>query len=170
MANSILDLPLISRIRRNHGLEHATMHILGETHPNTSFAGNASPFGFIIFGNVTSEEVADAAVEALKKLRTGHKELATHPNCGTNYTVPGLAVGLAAWLGTLGTGKKLREKAERLPLVIMLATVALVLTRSLGPAFQKKITTSGDPGRLELDRVETSVRLGMRMHRVVTKG
>ena len=29
----ILNLPILSRIRRNHGLEHATLHVLSRRHP-----------------------------------------------------------------------------------------------------------------------------------------
>jgi len=40
----------------------------------------------------------------------------------------------------------------------------------LGPFIQKHITTASDPGGLELERVETSVRAGMRLHRILTRG
>jgi hypothetical protein len=40
----------------------------------------------------------------------------------------------------------------------------------LGPIVQRRITTSGDPEGLELVRVETFIRAGMRMHRVITEG
>jgi len=169
MSNSINHGP-ISRTRRNHGLEHATLHILSKKHPQVSMGGISSPFGFTIIGDVTSEDVAEAAIEALKKLRNGEAELAMHPNCGTNFAISGGMAGLAAWLGMLGSGKEFKQKLERLPLSILLATLALILTRPLGPMVQKQITTTGDPGGLELDRVETSVRAGVRLHRVVTRG
>ena len=70
----------------------------------------------------------------------------------------------------LGSDKKFKSKLERLPLVILLATVAFIFTRSLGPQLQKEVTTSGKPEGLELTRVETSVRGGVRMHKVITKG
>lgn len=170
MSDSILDLQPISRIRRNHGLEHATIHMLSKRNPNTTVGGMSTPIGFTIVGDVTTEEVAEAAIEALKKLRAGEGDLAMHPNCGTNFAVSGLIAGLAAWLGTLGSSKKIQRKLERLPLSILLATFALVLTRPVGSWVQKNITTTGTPGGLELDRVETSVRAGLRFHRVFTKG
>ena len=70
----------------------------------------------------------------------------------------------------LGSDKKFKSKLERLPLVILLATIAFILTRSLGPRVQKLITTSGQPGSLELTRVETTVRGGVRLHKVITQG
>jgi len=170
MKQSLLDLYPISRTRRNHGLEHATLKILSQKYPHLKLAGMSSPHGFTIAGEVTAEDVADAAIEALKRLRAGEAELALHPNCGTNYAVPGVAAGLAAWLGTLGSGKSFKQKLERLPLVMVLATVALMLTQPLGPKIQKRITTSGHPQGLELERVETTVRAGVKLHHVITHG
>ena len=170
MSNSPLRFSPISRTRRNHGLEHATLRILNERFPKLRLAGISTPRGFTIVGDVMAEDVADAAIEALKRLRGGEADLALHPNCGTNYAVPGAFAGLAAWLGTLGSDKSFKHKVERLPLVMVLATMALVLTHPLGPLVQKKITTSGDPQGLELERVETVIRAGTRLNHVTTRG
>jgi hypothetical protein len=170
MNNSILDLKPISRTRRNHGLEHATMHILGRKFPQVALAGHSDPNGYTIIGNVDTEDVAEAAIEALKKLREGQSQLAVHKNCGTNFAVSGTFAGLAALLGTLGTGKEFKNKVARLPLMIVLATAALVVAQPLGPIIQKQITTSGDPEALELVRVETAIRAGQKFHRVITEG
>ncbi|MFW5713040.1 MAG: DUF6391 domain-containing protein [Brevefilum sp.] len=170
MSNSILDFKPISRMRRNHGLEHATIHLLSKKHPRVHMGGMSTPRGFTIFGDVPTEEVAEAAIEALKNLRAGRADLATHPNCGTNFAISGLMAGFGAWLGMLGAGKRFKQKIERLPLMVLLATIALILTRPVGPYVQKKITTTGDPQALELERVETFVRAGVRIHRVLTRG
>lgn len=170
MNTSILQLKPVSRIRRNHGLEHATINVLTKQFPKIKFGGMSTPMGFVIVGDVTSEEVVQAAIEALKRLRAGETTLALHTSCGTNYAVPGMFAGLAAWLATLGSGKSVKSKLERLPLSILLATAALIFTRPLGPLVQKKFVVAGDPEGLELERVETSVRMGVRMHRVLTKG
>ena len=170
MSQSLLDFYPISRTRRNHGLEHATLQVLNKKYPHQGLGGMSSPHGFTIVGDVTTEDVAEAAIEALKRLRAGESELAQHPNCGTNFAVPGAFAGLAAWLGTLDSGKSFKQKLERLPLVMLLATMALVLTRPLGPMIQKRFTTSGDPQGLELERVETTVRAGVRLHQVTTRG
>jgi hypothetical protein len=170
MKKSLLDLQPISRTRRNHALEHATLHILSRKFPNITMAGVSSPNGFTLIGDVTTEDVAEGAIEALKRLRDGEADLALHPNCGTNFAVSGIVAGLAAWLGTLGSGKEIKRKLERLPLIVLLATTAIVITRPLGPLIQKKITTASNPEGLELERIETSVRLGLRLHRVITRG
>jgi hypothetical protein len=170
MKKSLLDFQPISRTRRNHALEHATLHILSRKFPNITMAGVSSPNGFTLIGDVTTEDVAEGAIEALKRLRDGEADLALHPNCGTNFAVSGIVAGLAAWLGTLGSGKEIKRKLERLPLIVLLATTAIVITRPLGPLIQKKITTASNPEGLELERIETSVRLGLRLHRVITRG
>jgi len=170
MRKSILDFQPISRTRRNHGLEHATLHILSKKHPHVRLGGVSSPGGFTIIGDVRTEEVAEAAIEALNRLRAGEAKLAVHPNCGTNFAITGMFAGLAAWFGGLGAGKEFKRKLERLPLMIVLATLAVVLTRPIGPLVQKQITTTGDPKGLELERIESSMQAGMRLHRVITKG
>lgn len=170
MKKTLLDIQPISRTRRNHALEHATIHVLSKRFPGVTLAGMSSPDGFTLIGDISTEDVAEGAIEALKRLRNGEAELALHPNCGTNFAITGIAAGLAAWLGTLGSGKEIRRKLERLPLIILLATAAIVFTRPLGPLVQKKITTASDPEGLELERIETSIRLGLRLHRVITRG
>jgi hypothetical protein len=146
------------------------MHVLGKKFPQVAFGGHSDPNGFTIIGNVTSEDVAEAAIEALKKLRAGQAGLAVHRNCGTNFAVSGIFAGLAAWLGTLGVEQEFKKKAARLPLMIVLATAALVVAQPLGPILQKQFTTSGDPEALELVRVETAIRAGQKFHRVITEG
>ena len=170
MSKSILDFFPIARTRRNHGLEHATLHVLAQKYPNVNLGGISSPKGFAIIGDVPTEDVAEAAIEALKRLRAGETELAQHPNCGTNYVISGIFAGLGAWLGVVGVGKGLRKKVHRLPIMILLATLALILTRQVGPRVQKEITTTGDPGEMELVRVETSLQTNLKIHYVVTKG
>lgn len=170
MEKSILKPSLISRTRRNHSLEHATLHILGKKFPQVSLGGISSPGGFTIVGNVNTEDVAEAAIEGLKRLRSGDRELAIHANCGTNFAVTGALAGLAAWLGSLGTEKEFRKKLERLPLMIVLAVLTIIISRPLGPMVQRHLTTTSDPGTLELERVETSLRAGLQWHKVSTKG
>ena len=170
MIKSLLNLQPISRTRRNHALEHATIHVLSKRFPNVTLAGMSSPNSFTLIGDVSTEDVAEGAIEALKRLRNGEDELALHPNCGTNFAITGIAAGMAAWLGTLGSGKEIRRKLERLPLILLLATIAVIVTRPLGPLVQKQITTASDPEGLEIERIETSVRLGLHLHRVITRG
>ena len=88
----------IARIRRNHGLEHATIHVLSEGHKRFSAQGNSDHRGFHlnIYGDVTEEEVAAAVAEAHRRLRAGERHLAVHPNCGTVLVTTAMLATLAA--------------------------------------------------------------------------
>jgi hypothetical protein len=164
---SILDNPLISQTRRNHGLEHASLTILSNQKPTLALAGISFPGGFYILGEVDTDELRSAVVMALTRMQNGEKGLAVHPNCGTNFVASGIVAGLFAWLGMLGA-KGRRDKVERLPLVISLVTLAFIYTRPLGPLLQKHITTSGEPGGLKVVDIYP-LRIGsVSLHRVVT--
>jgi len=52
MSNSILDLPFVAQTRRNHALEHATLHVLAGMHPGKPMGGHSNPTGYFIVGNV----------------------------------------------------------------------------------------------------------------------
>ena len=62
MPNSILELPFVLETRRNHALEHATLHVLADKYPTRPMAGHSNPTGFFILANVPTEDV-QAAVE-----------------------------------------------------------------------------------------------------------
>ena len=89
---------IVNRIRRNHGLEHATIHVLSEGHKRFSAQGNSDHRGFHlnIYGDVTEEEVAAAVTEAHRRLRAGERHLAVHPNCGTVLVTTALLATVAA--------------------------------------------------------------------------
>jgi hypothetical protein len=167
---TILDTPVISRIRRNHGLEHASIHLLSRRYPGRNFAGHSDSGGFWLWGNVSTEEMADAVTEALARLRSGERELAVHPNCGTNFVTYGMAAGLGSFLAMWGVGRRFRDKVERFPLVAAFATVGLILAQPLGYRLQQRVTTSGDPGDLEIIDVIRSENGSLVGHRVTTKG
>lgn len=97
------NLPLVMKVRRNHGLEHATIHVLGERTGFRSVAGYSTPAGFFLIGNFTAGEITLAVEDALRRLRNGEKHLAVHPGCGTNYVTSGLLAGTlalaSAWFG-----------------------------------------------------------------------
>lgn len=159
----------ITRTRRNHALEHATLQVLATKNPNRILAGHSDTDGFWIIGDLTTDELADAAVEALARLRKGERGLAVHANCGTNFVASGAAAGLAAWLGMLGVGNGARKKMDRLPVVILLATIALIFSQPLGPWLQAKYTTDAEMGTLKIVEVIRSVRPGLTKHRVRTR-
>lgn len=131
-------------------------------------AGHSDAGGFWLFGDLTTEEVRECVDEALKRLRAGERQLAIHPNCGTNLVTSGMVAGLAAAVAMAGTGPRLRHRLERVPLAGLLAAAAVVAARPLGPRIQQRITTSGDPGNLAVLDIRRSPRAGMVAHRVTT--
>lgn len=167
---NLLDLPILSRIRRNHGLEHATLTTLARRYPRRRIAGYSDPGGFWIVGNVDTETLTEAALEALGRLQKGESGLAVHPNCGTNLVVAGTLAGAAGALAMLGSGRRLRDKLERIPLAAVLATLALMIAQPLALGIQARFTTSGEPGGLAVTEVLRQEQGKLVVHRVATKG
>ena len=158
----------VSRTRRNHALEHATLRVLGEHNRNLMLAGYSDPRGFWVAGKVDTEELAAAVQEAQARLRAGEHELAIHPNCGTNFATSGLLAGLAAWLVMLGSGRGFRRKLDQLATVISAVTIALVIAQPLGPRVQRQFTTNAELGTLHVTTITISERNGAPLHRVHT--
>lgn len=165
----LLAVPVIDRTRRNHGLEHATITLLSQKQRGLSMVGRSTPNGFYLYGDVSTEAVAEAATAALARMRAGEHHLAVHPNCGTNFVTAGLAAAAAAFLGFIGS-RNSRERLERLPLVAVFATVALILAQPLGLTIQRDVTTSGDMGALEIVSIERRSQGGLPVHVVTTRG
>ena len=170
LVQSFTELPLVSRLRRNHGLEHATLHVLSAQHPQVPMAGHSSPGGFVLVGELSTENVQEAVAEAVRRLKAGEHRLAVHPNCGTNYVAAGTLAGLAGVSAMLGVGKRLRDKLERLPLVASMATVALILAQPLALRLQEHVTTSGELGDLEVVEIVRVQQGPFTAHRIITRG
>ena len=150
---SWLTHPTVLAIRRNHALEHATVHLLSQKKPGVRVVGHSNPGGFVLIGNITLDEVQSTADEALARLRAGQKHLAIHPGCGTNLVLNLLGAGAGAWLGMAGTRND-RERFDRIPFAGLLAVLALSITVPLGPKLQEKVTTEADLGNLEIQTVQ----------------
>lgn len=168
--DSLLNSPVISRIRRNHGLEHATLTILSQRFPGLPMAGHSTAAGFRLMGDVPTEAVQMAVDEALRRLQAGEAKLAVHPNCGTNFVTAGTLSGLAGAASMLGVGRRTRDKLERLPLTAVMATMALIMAYPLGLKLQEKVTTSGIPGTLRVVEIKVIQRGSLTIHHVLTQG
>jgi hypothetical protein len=161
---------ILNRIRRNHGLEHATLHVLAERLSRRSMAGYSDWRGFWILGELSLEDVAEAVQQAQARLLKGEHELAVHPNCGTNFVVSGSMAGLGAVLALFGVGRRRRDWLERLPLAATLATMALILAQPLGFLIQERFTTSPDLGSLQVLEITATRRGPMPAYRILTRG
>jgi hypothetical protein len=170
LIKTVLGAPGVSSIRRNHGLEHATLHILAERFPELSLAGHSSASGFWLLGDVPTEEVRTAVYEALDRMRKGESDLAVHSNCGTNFVTSGTVAGVLGAVAMAGVGHKWQDKMERLPLAATLATVGLIMSQPLGLKLQERITTCGVPGTLEVVDIIPTRRGRIKAHHVLTRG
>jgi len=156
MLKQLLNNPIISRIRRNHGVEHATLHILARRFPATPMAGHSTASGFRLLGDLPSDAIQEAVDEALRRMRAGEHNLAIHPNCGTNFATAGILAGLSAGVVMLDSSSRRRDQLERLPLAVAFATLALMIGLPLGLRLQKNVTTSGDPGEMQVVEITRS--------------
>lgn len=169
----LLDWPPVLRLRRNHALEHATMRVLGERRRGIRLAGHAATDGFYVYGEVPAGELVAAAEEGLRRLRAGRRQMALHPNCGTNLAVAGVLAGVGASLA-LGRPAVRRdagwlERLARLSLACALAGVGVILARPVGLALQAHMTTEADVGDLAIIGVTERRIVGLLVHHVRTR-
>ena len=164
----ILDLPLILETRRNHALEHATIHILAAKYPNSHLAGHSNPTGFFVLGNVTTEDLANSVQEAWTRLHAGESELAIHAGCGTNMATTALLAGSLAWFPLSGS-KSLRRRLWMLPFAVAFGVLGYFLSQPLGPFLQANVTTEADLGTLHVDEIALVRKRGVAVHRVITR-
>lgn len=136
---NILETEPISTVRRNHGIEHATVHVLTARDPSTRLIGRADTTGFNIYGDIPTDALISAANEALERLQRGESALAVHPRCGTNLVVAGLLTAVAA---AFAIGRK--PSIRKLPDAILATTIAAFVAQPLGMTLQERVTTSPD--------------------------
>jgi hypothetical protein len=164
----ILDLPPILATRRNHALEHATIHILSSKYPDRHMAGHSNPTGFFIFGNITTEDLKAAVSEAWTRLLAGESKLAIHPGCGTNMATSMVLSGTLAWFPMSGA-KSIRKRLWLLPFAIGFGVLGYALSQPLGPVLQEKVTTEANLGDLQVESIVPVRARGVAIHRVITR-
>jgi hypothetical protein len=149
---SLFNHPLWRATRRNHAVEHATVHLLARQLPGRVLAGHSNPRGFLLLAEADLAQVQEAVEEAIARLKAGQKHLAIHPGCGTNLVINLLALGSAAWVG-MGHTRNDRERIDRIPVSGLLAAVLLALVQPLGPWLQAHITTEAEIGDLRIQSI-----------------
>ena len=163
-----LDTAFVKRVRRNHGLEHATMHLLSRRAQGLRLIGRSDARGYWLYGNAPTGLVVECAHEALTRMQQGERQLAVHPNCGTNMVAVALLGAAATFAVLLGSERERFGKLRRLPMVIMGLMGAAFLGQPLGLKLQQHVTTLGDPGDLEIVDIQRFQRGRMAVHRVLT--
>lgn len=139
MLNVLADV--VRRTRQHHAIEHAAIHMLSARWPDRRFSGYSDPLGFTLYGEATEEEVRRAVGEALMRLQAGERQLAIHPNCGTNLLAAGVAAVIAAKAGSA----LVHGRLERFTASLALVLVALAASQPLGFRLQE-YTTLADMG------------------------
>jgi hypothetical protein len=167
--DKVLNQDLPNRVRNNHALEHATLHVLQEKGNTARLGGISDMGGFWIYGDVGTETLLLAAREARERLMAGESHLAVHPNCGTNLAVGALAAGGLAWVGMWGTKGKFGRRLMRMPLAVLLGLVGYQVAKPLGPKVQEQITTNADVSKMEIVEVVRQDMMGNPVHRVTTQ-
>jgi len=164
----VLEIPFIRRTRRNHGLEHATIHLLSQRVQGLRIVGRSDSGGFWLWGDVRTEDVEACATSALRRMQGGEHNLAIHPNCGTNLLTVAALGTLAVLVALIGSERERFGKINRAPLVATGIIFAAIFGQPLGMQVQQHITTLGDPGDLEIVEIKRSTQAGMTAHRIRT--
>src|SRR5919108_3821621 len=162
---NILEFPPYLATRRNHALEHATLKILARKYDDKTLAGHSNPTGFFLFGDITTEDARSAIKEAMTRLRAGERDLAIHPGCGTNLATSMILPATFAWIPFQGT-RSLRWRLILIPVGLTFALFGYLLSKPLGPWFQRYVTTEAELGNMQVVEI-TRLRKGV--HRIMTR-
>ncbi len=151
------------RTRQNHALEHATVTLLARRVPGLSVSARSNTRGFMIFADLDPTLVRLASADALARLQAGERELAIHPNCGTN-----LAVGLSlAMLGSVFSLTALRPRT-RIVSACASSLAGIAVARPVGTLMQRYVTTLPEVGDMRILDVRSRRFFGRRIVEVLT--
>lgn len=159
--NDIWHNSWIVRVRRNHAIEHATIHLLSARLPHIRMAGRSTPNGFYIYGDIPTDVLERTVREAIARLSAGESRLAVHPHCGTNLVTASILAGVATVLASAG---RKRQWWDRLLAALAATTVALAAAQPLGYWAQEHITTEAALHGAELVHIRRLSSLGRSIH------
>jgi hypothetical protein len=123
-----------------------------EREPGRKFNGFSTDDGFFVQGVRSTEEVDNAAREALRRLRAGEKKLAIHRNCGTTIVAANLLAAVF-FLGAVGVGFYLGGNLLYL-LILGGVILSFALRVPLSLFLQRFVTTDADLSNAEVGWVE----------------
>lgn len=164
---SLLRHPLILRIRRNHALEHAIMHLLSQSDPSLELVARSDWKGITLYGEVDTPVVLRATEQGLARLRTGEGWLRLHPRCGTNFSIGILLSGCAIYAALESPSKSILRRLWRLATYMIGITF---IAHPLGMLVQRHVTTIADVEDMRIKRVQRERKGGTTVHRIVTAG
>ena len=144
------------RRRRNHAVEHATIHILEQRYSaNLSVGGFAEPDGFFIQAPLNPSLVLNAAREGLQRLQAGETKLALHPRCAT-MVVSGQLISVITFFAML-IGMNNISFSSVLFAMFIAIMAARALAQPVGLFLQRMLTTSTDLQGMYIDRLDTQM-------------
>lgn len=152
--------PLLNT-RRNHAIEHATIHLLSARLPGVRMAGRSTHRGFYIYGEVPTHVLEETVREAISRLQQGEHNLAIHPHCGTNLVTASVLAGVATVISAAG---RRRRWWDKILAGLAAATVALAAAQPLGYWIQEHVTTDAIIRRAELAHIRRFQVGGMSVH------
>ncbi len=155
----------LDAVRRNHGVEHATVAVLFARSGPQRIAGRAAADGFFILGRVDEDQLLSCAQEALQRMQRGEAELAVSPHCGTNIAVTAALTTLAS-INAL-TKHPERRMRDKFGDAFTGSILAIIGSQPLGRLLQRYVTTSADAQGMEIVEVRTYMS-GVR--KVITRG
>ncbi len=155
----------IDAVRRNHGVEHATVAVLFTRTGPRRVAGRAARDGFFILGPIDDDLLLSCAQEALARMQRGERGLAISPHCGTNIAVTAALSSLAT-LRTLSRHPE-RPLRDRFGDMFNASIVAIIAGQPIGRLVQRYLTTRADVQAMAIVEVR-SYFPGVR--KVITRG
>lgn len=167
-AMNLLESPGVAEVRRNHGLEHATIHVLSERMRPIRLAGRSTERGFYLYGSVSAEDIRSAVDEALGRFARGEAHWAVHPGCGTNYVSMGLLAGAAAFVTSAVAGRR-AHWWDRFSNALLGGLVGVMAGGVVGPWLQANVTTSPDMRRMRVKGIRRADAGPIRAHFVETE-
>lgn len=150
----------IDRIRRNHGLEHATITLMVANQGPMRVVGRSDQSGFYVYARVDTDRLRGYVDEALMRLQRGEEHLAISPMCGTNIATAGILAGVGSFLA-LNSG----DRRDGLARAVLVSLIGVIASQPIGRLVQKYATTSGEAQGMSVVSVE---RISPNMHKVRT--
>lgn len=146
---------LLANVRRNHGIEHATVGILTQRKIKPPIFALATPSGFMIYSKLNKNEILSATNESIKLMLAGDSELAISQYCGTNI----VAGGIIAVISTIIFAKILGKKSKGILNIANGFFISTLLSKPIGRLVQKYITTDQHINGIKVKNIR-SLNLG----------
>ncbi|HUF54902.1 MAG TPA: DUF6391 domain-containing protein [Dehalococcoidia bacterium] len=150
----------IDKVRRNHGLEHATITLMLANQGPMRVVGRSDHSGFWVYARIETDRLKGYVDEALSRLKGGEAHLAISPLCGTNIAMAGILAGAGSFLAITTS-----DRRDGLPRAIVASLLGVIASQPVGRLVQKYATTSGEAAGLSVLSVE---RVSPNVHKVRT--